>query len=646
MNINKRRNKKSAENPNKNNRLIVSINFHSEIINMLFMALLLTSFMVFIGANLLLLDQSIAWTSAKVTLHCLSVILVFYAISRLLKSVVWGIASTYFLMLMLVYSQSDFGVLIAYMIEIFSVIFAIKFLRIPSEYQKNVLLMAAISAATILGVSGAYTSFDMIWRLHAGDVYQDTLFHASMAAMIKNYGISSVGVHGLLGIPYHNLSHGLFACISLLSGVGVVEAYGVVGWVLFAPVLVFSITACCCVIDNFGKIKPQLIWSLTAFLLALLPRLFERWAVWDSYFVSESYLVSLGLFMIGMMLLYKQILTVPDIVIAILVSILITQAKSSVGLIFVGLWFVRMLFLRNGQLFFNIVVFLFVTVAVGWVTYGPVSSVTGDNSGLISLSFFHFLSYSWMGNHIEILMRNIHDNIGFSSGDIFLSLMSVVTFFAIHFCLSWFVVIKAVVKNGVIFIFHSLEVLYVAASMFAGIVVASIFLIPGGSAYYFTNVSLFIALPIVVIFIADWIKHRLQKNKNHVVIQLILLMIVIIISFSTFKQHSVFDKKKKRMKESHSMLVDRLLLVREGQDKTKIMKYSPDSLLPNPVKICTTRPFLFPAISERPWIGVINIGEKCNFIYYGYKALHISESNEVGVEPIIPDGMSLEPFVK
>lgn len=39
----------------------------------------------------------------------------------------------------------------------------------------------------------------------------------------------------------------------------------------------------------------------------------------------------------------------------------------------------------------------------------------------------------------------------------------------------------------------------------------------------------------------------------------------------------------------------------------------------NPVTLCRARPFVFPAVSERPWIGVMAQHSDCRYEDYGYE---------------------------
>ena len=131
--------------------------------------------------------------------------------------------------------KSPIAVLLFYALGGGACIYFIRNLR----FNKKILLLAMLTSLTCLGTK-SYTSFNMIKRLAADRIAQDTLFHSSIAAMLKNYGVTSTGLHGLVEIQYHVFSHWLYAGVSRLSGVSVFEVYGIIPFLFFIPLLLFS----------------------------------------------------------------------------------------------------------------------------------------------------------------------------------------------------------------------------------------------------------------------------------------------------------------------------------------------------------------------------------------------------------------------
>jgi hypothetical protein len=187
--------------------LVENVTVPERAVNLLFAALFLTVLGALLGGNLLLLDTSVLRHSALITLPCLGLLLLFYAFSRVLRSVPWGLMLTYIALCVLAYFRRPEVSLIAYIAFVTAAVYAFVCFRIERSDWAPILLMALTGTAVVLGFSGAYTSFDMIRRLQSGLVHQDTLYHASIAAMVKNYGVVSTGLNGLVETPYHALSH-------------------------------------------------------------------------------------------------------------------------------------------------------------------------------------------------------------------------------------------------------------------------------------------------------------------------------------------------------------------------------------------------------------------------------------------------------
>ncbi len=616
--------------------LVDSITLPERTQNLLFGALIGTAIGVFIGGNLLLADPSVLWRSAQMALPGFMLLLIFYAISRQSGSLIWGLALTYALMLAFVYGRLSWSVPLMYGIALAALLYALRFLRIERRDWLMLLLMSLIATATILGVERAYTSFDMLSRLNAGDIHQDTLFHASLAAMIKNYGVSSTGLHGLVEVPYHTLSHVLMAGISLLSGIGVLEIYGVASWVLFAPLLIFSVVAFCGMLDRQEQLPIPIVWGLTSVLLALLPFLLGRWAVGDSFFVSESYLVSLGLFMLGLGLLFKLRLTVLDLLLVFLLAVLISNAKASVGLIFVGLWFSRVLFVRGERWAPDLAAFVLAGLAVGWVVLDSAQS-NADAMSISPLSFVR--SYSFLGGHLGDAAKAMLAGAQVQFRTLVLAALALTGFFILHFVLSWIVILQISYHSGLSRVLSAPLGVYALASAFAGIVLVSLVAIPGGSAYYFSNVAFFVALPGVVVLLALEILRRGLSQRVVMILSLFLICL-----FSLRAYYNASGLHPRHAVRADSPLIYALNAVRRDSPKNLVLRPEVNAMAHNPIARCTAQPFVFPAVSERPWVGVIKAQKDCHFINYGYAQYGITDTqSEIRVSPRLSKGMLIQP---
>ena len=605
--------------------------------NRLFGALLLTVLGVFIGGNLLLLDASVLWSSARITLLCGALILIFYALSRLFGSLIWGLSLTYGLMWALVYSRLPWLVPVFYILAVLAALYTVRFLRVERKGAGALFLMAVLATATILGCESAYTSFDMLQRLQAGAVHQDTLFHASIAAMIKNYGVVSTGLHGLVETPYHTLSHVLMAAISLLSGRGVIEVYGVATWVMFAPLLIFSIVAFCATLNRTESVPLPflLVFGLTSVLLFLVPFLLWRWGLWDSFFVSESYLVSLGLFMFGLALLFKGRLSRLDLLLVLLSTILMSNAKASVGLIFAGLWFTRLVFLRGDHRLQDFAAFILSMGAVGWVAFDSAQA----GAGTMSLSPAHFVrEYSFLGRHLADLGKALLDGTEVSAWTVLLAFLAVGGFLTLHFIVSWGVIFQAGYRNGFKGLFRTPLAVYSLAAVLAGVLITFAVAIPGGSAYYFSNVAFFVSLPGVIVLLARKIDRWNFDPQRLLILGVVILCLIGIRIFYNKSNLSA------RLVKTENALIEKLLLAREMAPRDLVLRPTADDMSANPVQSCPARPFVFPAVSERAWLDVIENGVKdCQYRYYGYERYGISvDQQQVKVLPKLLPNMAIQ----
>jgi hypothetical protein len=109
--------------------------------------------------------------------------------------------------------------------------------QIRRRHLKEIAVLAVLSVLIVtafyvqhlgrhLGYLRATPTFREEFGLGEGCI--DSLFHASIAQMIKSYGLSSVGLHGVPYLPYHWGSHWIFAQLSSLLRMTPLDVYNVV----------------------------------------------------------------------------------------------------------------------------------------------------------------------------------------------------------------------------------------------------------------------------------------------------------------------------------------------------------------------------------------------------------------------------------
>jgi hypothetical protein len=101
------------------------------------------------------------------------------------------------------------------------------------------LLMGLYAAGAVWG--GGFENPLFVENLCNGYAHIDTLFHATLANMLRTYGACSTGLDGLPHVLYHFGSHWVFARLSNLLDVPVIDFYNLAYPVIFCPFVTFSL---------------------------------------------------------------------------------------------------------------------------------------------------------------------------------------------------------------------------------------------------------------------------------------------------------------------------------------------------------------------------------------------------------------------
>ena len=178
-------------------------NIFSDILLKKFILLLsLTSLFTFIAGNLFLLNKSALISSISVAVVSQIILFFIFSIAHLTRSLTWGLATIYSVLAVSAFFNMHW---LQWIILTISLYGFITFIRL-SYKATDTLDIKNSTKAIILGVLVVISakipgSFDMLDRLEQGLVHRDTLFHASIASMIKNYGVVTTGLNGLIETP-------------------------------------------------------------------------------------------------------------------------------------------------------------------------------------------------------------------------------------------------------------------------------------------------------------------------------------------------------------------------------------------------------------------------------------------------------------
>lgn len=178
-------------------------------------------------------------------------------------------------------------------------------------------------------------TFFLLWDIGRFPVGPDPLFHSAVSAMIKNYGISSTGMDGLVALNYHVFSHFLTAAISFGTGLPVINTYGAVRDIVSVPLLLLTIVAAAETIRPSIHVRSFFIRILVLFIalhsFKILP-MFYKFGVWDDYAAVNSYTISLIL-MISAICAIRMENGGYRLVTLVVLVLLTTMSKVSTGLI-------------------------------------------------------------------------------------------------------------------------------------------------------------------------------------------------------------------------------------------------------------------------------------------------------------------------
>lgn len=218
-----------------------------------------------------------------------------------------------------------------------------RFAALASSMTRQTLMLAVIAGcAAGIGYffvvnSKGYATVLTPEQTLAGLQHLDTLFHATIANMLVKSGHLSTGLDGFLPIKYHALSHIWIGCIGLWLGVTTLESYYLVAQIIAIPLLFFSLITAGVLLRRPRDQSADS--ALVTFVPLLLLAVADLWG-WTSYLVSESYFLSLLLFLFAMPLLVeiadeRSPLRPPLLALAI-AGTLVLFSKISVGVIFWG----------------------------------------------------------------------------------------------------------------------------------------------------------------------------------------------------------------------------------------------------------------------------------------------------------------------
>lgn len=580
----------------------------------LFTALLLASFGALVFGNILMLNAEVFKTSVLIWIPTCGLLLIFYALSRLMGGTLRGLIVTLVVVFLLVRLRQPLAAPLFYVLTLAAAIYAGRCLRPRGIPWWGVLLMAVFGAIVGFCPYTLYNSFDNLNVARSGMIHKDALFHAAIAAMVKNYGVVSTGLHGLVETPNYAMAHYVVAALSLASGEGVLEVFGVVTQVLLIPLLVFC--ASCAAVEMKVSARLELVWVACGLMMVIPMRYLSDWGVNPQYLMSESSLLSSSLFILALPLLLKSDLRRSDVVWAVSLAALLSVTKASTAIIYIGLWGARWMVLRRLRLTAELAIAAMSGAVLLWfLSWFSSNGVGGVGKG--SFEFLHYVRLTrGAGSDIQLAFVQ-----WMKAGTVkwwvaYSAMLELCAFFFWHFLFSWVALGVLLWRRGLAVLWRSPIAICVWASMSGGMLALVLFADPHGNAYYFSHPAFLVALPACAAGVGAS-GRRLGRWAIGVLLvaSIVWLCVLHLPSFIKHSRRSVLHATR-----HESAVVDALLSARRDVPLNIVLRAPPRVWLLEPVRWGgfpwdrerlegepwhSAAPFLYPAISERAWIGVI-----------------------------------------
>jgi hypothetical protein len=627
-------------------QLVDSIRLSDEQLNTVFVGWFLTALLVFGLGNAFLSDAAVLAASTKVMLVCLGFIAVAYSLSRICGHPLIGVLLTMVVAWGFTYARQGWLVPVVWVIGAAAAAYCVWHIRIKGRTLGLMLLAAVITAVMAMGCPKNFTTFDMIPRLNAGYVHMDTLMHAAIASMIKNYGVTSSGLQGLVDVPYHSFSHAIVAAVSRLSGVSVIEVYGVVPWVLLAPMLIFGVAACVASADRGQSMSIPLVWGFAASLMVVMPATFEVWR-WESFLPSESQTFAMGFLVLSLPFLLKRKLAVHDGIAMLGLAWILASCKGPVGIMATGLWMARLLFFPGmGRLRLGAIVAGMLAIVVIVNAKLTASSVSGDAA---SVQPFHFVSsYVWNGRAVGDVVSAIRASQSVPASAWLVALWTVIAFVAIHFILSWITIAVAAISGGRQALRTWPMVVMSLCAVGACLAGVAVIRMPFMNLFWFTSVTFFLAMPAVVAWAAGPLGRSASLSASALIVGVCLATFVNQRGLSEWTATASGGMERPGALQwvrggaprsaSENDFVATLRRARVEVPEGSILSPAAGFSGRSNVTQCMAIPFMYPAVSERPWRDVIDLTSGCQYRLWGYDSYIVQGPPAQLVAPVIPVG--------
>jgi hypothetical protein len=617
--------------------------YRQEAADVLFAALVVTSLGAYAAGNLLLLNRDVFVATSLIVAPVLAFWAVFYSLSRATGSVLWGACLAWATVWLCCWTLGIGGKWVFAIGAFISAIYTVKNCRLQRDAIWSVAAMAAIAAATAFSSPGVFTFFDNLEWARGRAMHQDVAFHAAITAMIKNHGVVSTGLHGLVETPYYAGLHCFAALVSALSGWGALEVWGVLLYVFCLPLLVFAVTYAAFAIRANSQ-GLAMMWALSCIMLVVPQLLIDKWLPLRFLYFSETYVVSTALLLLCLPLLGRTDFRWPEAVVATLATGVIAYIKGTSAVFLVGLLGARWFVVERRKPGAGLLALASSAAVLAAVLFGVTKSTEGSHG--LTTDILQIVRMGPGGDAITATLNAWWEGKSAPFSVIAKALVAAGLFVALHFMLSWIVLASTVRACGWGSLLKRPTAVLVWSSVLGGLFFAVFFTSSAGvNIWYFTSPSYFVALPVFVAGVCAGLGRFSLPPRDWLMVSLALLIILGTSLKSYYRQSFLAPLRREAAKTD--VFVDEMLALRTQTEPDLLLRADKAAWLIEPTyfkdrPIRWSAPLVFVALSERAWIDIIRpFGladryphQDYAFSFYGIDPL----GSRVNVAPVVPAG--------
>jgi hypothetical protein len=537
---------------------------------------------------------------------------------------------------------------------------------LPVLYSLYSLRKISFKQHSFVLISGALFSLILIHRSEmsyaqpfmALHTHKDLFFHSAITSMIKNYGVASTGLSGLVPLHYHVGSHAIFAALSTITGLSTFDCYTYIYPLVFVPLILTTFLAFS---EELAPSKNTKTWPIKVFfatfiLLGLRNPIYGYTGFLPDYLLSESY--TLGIIsLIG------------------LASLILKCERSITTKTFI-FYSITMLLLFALTCFAKIsVAFVFLGCLFSWIFLGRAQNIIGrfiisSLCGIVLLVLLSYTSKSVSAGSFQFLAYIKGIIVPFSAPPGVTLFLQIILYFSVHLMFSNIVIICAGILAFNDSWRNQFPLWLIAGIAFAsamGSVPGLLLDIPGGAASFFSNPPQLLSLSLILLLPAfigsvsfSSIKSLPAKIKAPLLISATFLLGHFIIAFLPtipktinsakllvlglkeqptlapnspdsieFKNRSLPALYRDTSDLINSSFYHQLKTIQKDDTTKNFLIYIPKNLEKFwSLEKCHTISLIIPALSERPALRGTPLPQ-CQAKNYGYEDYHaqINENN-------------------